>query len=86
MILQHKDKSNKITVVSNEEHPTNLCCNNVGLGCSSLDITTNHIEKTKQQLLEELSDIFILSLAYELEYERNQTSSNILPSIHKRTG
>lgn len=83
--MLHKLNTNKIKVVSNEEQPTNLCSNNVGMGCSSLEVTNENKEKSRQELLEELADIFILSLKYELENERNKTGSHLLPSINKRT-
>ncbi len=83
--MQHKCKPNKIKVVSREEQHTDLCCNNVGLCCSSLDITKEQQDDTRQALLEKLADIFILGLKYELENERKEESSSLLPCFNKRT-
>ena len=85
MRMQHKVKPNKIAVVSREEQHTNLCCNNVGLCCSSLDVTNEQQEKSKQELLEELADIFILGLKLELENEREKEGGAVLPSVNERT-
>lgn len=86
MKSQHRCKPSKIKVVSKEEQHTDLCCNNVGLCCSSLEVINEGKEKNKQQLLEELADIFILSLRYELENEGAEIGSDLLPGINERAG
>lgn len=82
--MLHKLKTNKKIVVSREEQPTNLCSNNVGMGCSSLDITSNE-EKSIEELIDELADIFVESILLELEHGKHEKGSDILPCINQRT-
>lgn len=81
--MLHKSNSNKIEVVSKEEQHIDLCSNNVGMCCSSLDITTN--EKSTDELLDELAGIFVESILWELEHgEQPEKGSNLLQGINER--
>ena len=80
----HSFHSNNLKVVSKEEQPKNLCSNNVGMGCSSLDVTSNK-EKSTDELIDELATIFVESILWELEHGKHEKSSAILPSINKGT-
>lgn len=79
-----KSYTNNRTVVSKEEQHTDLSSNNVGMCCSSLDITSNH-EKSIEELVDELADIFVESILWELEHGAEEEGSPLLPSIDQRT-
>ena len=80
--LLDKFDTDKNMVVSKEEQHTNLSSNNVGLCCSSLDITDK--EGATDVLLDELAGIFVESILWELDYGKQpEKGSHLLQGINK---
>lgn len=71
-------------VVSKEEQQMRLSSNNVDMCCSSLDIDNN--EQSKDYVLNELADIFVDSILWEINNGKQiDSSSDLLQGIYKRT-
>jgi hypothetical protein len=81
-----KRNSNTDDIVEFEgEQRRRLSSNSVSDRCSPLDLITN--DKTKDDLLNELADIFIDSILWELEHGNEyQESGDLLPGLDKGTG
>ena len=79
-------KRYKITddIVEFEEgHRRRLCSNNVSVRCPSSDFI---ISKSKDELLNELADLFVDSILWEVEHgDQFEKGSDLLPSFNKRT-
>jgi hypothetical protein len=71
-------------VVSKEEQQMRLSGHNVDMCCSSLDIDNN---EQSEDVLNELADIFVESILWEINNgTQNDSGSDLLPGVHKRTG
>lgn len=68
--MLHKSNQQPHTVSSSEEQLSDLCSNNAGLGCSSLE-DTQPISSEAEALLQELLAVFIESLELGFTNERN---------------
>ncbi len=85
MEMLDKPNINFNKVVSEEEQQIRLSSHNVDMCCSSLEITNN--EHSRDDMLNELADIFVESILWELNHgKQDESGSDLLSGIHKRTG
>lgn len=82
--MLHESEQQQNTVISIEEQPSDLCSNNAGLGCSSVDVTTQ-ISVAEQALLQELAEVFMISVELGFNYEGSEERCNLLQGINERT-
>ena len=68
-----------------EEQRRRLSSNNVSVRCSSSDLINS--DKSRDELPNELADIFVDSILWELNHGNEyQPGSDLLSGIYKRTG